>query len=85
LLNTPKSNRQAITTKLQDTLSAVNNKLESHQKVAHIIVCHEVWSIDNELLTPTMKIKRNVIEQKYDDLVNQTLHGEVIWQIDLVN
>jgi hypothetical protein len=32
-----------------------------------------------------MKIKRNVIEQKYDDLVNQTLHGEVIWQIDLVN
>jgi long-subunit acyl-CoA synthetase (AMP-forming) len=85
LLNTPKSNRQAITTKLQDTLSAVNSKLESHQKVAHIIVCHEVWSIDNELLTPTMKIKRNVIEQKYDDLVNQTLHGEVIWQIDLVN
>ena len=82
--NTTSKSKQ-IATKLQDTLSFVNNKLESHQKVSHIIICHDIWSIDNELLTPTMKIKRNKIEQKYDDLVNQTLDGEVIWQIELVN
>ncbi len=73
-------NTDEITARLQDTLLSVNQKLESHQKVAHIIVCKDTWSIDNELLTPTMKIKRNMIEQKYHDLVNQTLQGEVIWQ-----
>jgi long-subunit acyl-CoA synthetase (AMP-forming) len=73
-------NTDEITARLQDTLLSVNQKLESHHKVAHIIVCKDTWSIDNELLTPTMKIKRNMIEQKYHNLVNQTLQGEVIWQ-----
>jgi long-subunit acyl-CoA synthetase (AMP-forming) len=65
---------------LQQTLFVVNEKLESHQKLAHIIFCKEVWSIENELLTPTMKIKRNIIEKKYDELVTKELNDEVLWE-----
>jgi long-subunit acyl-CoA synthetase (AMP-forming) len=65
---------------LQQTLFVVNEKLESHQKLAHIIFCKEVWSIENELLTPTMKIKRNIIENKYEELVTKELNDEVLWE-----
>ena len=47
--------------KLKNILIDVNNKLESHQRLDYILVCSDVWDIDNGLLTPTLKIKRKLI------------------------
>ena len=72
-----------IENSLAETLLVVNKDLESHEKIAHIIICKEVWSIENELLTPTMKIKRNIIEKKYSELVTRKFYGDVIWEKDI--
>ena len=32
-----------------------------------MIVISESWTIENKFLTPTMKLKRNLIENKYQD------------------
>ena len=69
-----------VETRLLRTLQWVNNQLESHQKLDYMFICNETWTIDNNLMTPTLKIKRNVIEKKYAELVGKGLKGAAIWQ-----
>ncbi len=52
---------------LQETLEEVNAKMPNYRKVSTLIVTEDVWSVDNGLLTPTLKVKRNVMNQRYRD------------------
>lgn len=67
---------------LEETLVAVNSELESHQTLDHIIVTKEAWSIENDLLTPTLKLKRDKLEQRYGHFLTAPLKGKVIWESD---
>jgi long-chain acyl-CoA synthetase len=55
---------------LQEALLAgmkdVNKTLEDHECIAKLVVVGEEWTVENGFLTPTMKVKRNVIEQHYE-------------------
>jgi len=51
---------------LAKTLALVNPELEKHERIQKLVVLKEEWTIKNGLLTPTMKIKRNPIEHKYE-------------------
>jgi len=55
---------------LVETLDQVNTELEPHQKIGRILVIRERWSIDNELITPTLKIRREKIQQRYRDAIH---------------
>lgn len=68
---------------LEKTLDEVNAELESHATLDHIIITDESWSIENELLTPTMKMKRDKIETKYGRFLTQSLRGKVLWEKEL--
>jgi long-chain acyl-CoA synthetase len=50
---------------LAKTMEVINPKLDNHEKLHNIVVIAEDWTIENNLLTPTMKIKRNAIEKIY--------------------
>ena len=63
---------------LETTLEVVNPKLDSHEKIHNIIVVNEDWTVENKLLTPTMKIKRNVIEKLYNANYKVWYEGERI-------
>ncbi|MCA6064981.1 AMP-binding protein [Thalassolituus marinus] len=56
---------------LEKTLKKVNAKLESHARLDSLIVINDSWSVENGLLTPTLKIKRHLIEGKYQDVIQQ--------------
>jgi long-chain acyl-CoA synthetase len=58
----PKADLIASLTK---TMEVINPKLDKHEKLHNIVVIAEDWTIENNLLTPTMKIKRNAIEKIY--------------------
>jgi len=47
------------------TLEDVNEQLQGYQMIQKLICIEEEWSLNNEKLTPTMKIKRNVIHESY--------------------
>ncbi len=49
---------------LKKTLQIINPELEKHERIQKLIVMKEDWTIENGYLTPTMKIKRNPIEDK---------------------
>ena len=51
---------------LETTLEVINPKLDSHEKIHNLVVVKKDWTVENKLLTPTMKIKRNVIEKLYN-------------------
>ncbi len=63
---------------LETTLEVVNPKLDSHEKIHNIIVVKEDWTVENKLLTPTMKIKRNAIEKLYNANYKAWYEGERI-------
>ena len=43
----------------------VNTHLEKHAQIGALIVSREPWSQENEVLTHTLKIKRDEIDQRY--------------------
>ena len=55
-------------------MKAVNQSLEPHEQICKIVVTRDTWSIDNGLMTPTMKVKRNEVESRYGQLITQ--HAE---------
>jgi long-subunit acyl-CoA synthetase (AMP-forming) len=65
---------------LHATLETVNATLESHQKLDRIVVFRDEWSIENDLLTPTLKVKRHVIEDKFKDIILAKYSEKVVWQ-----
>ena len=44
------------------TVDSLNPALEPYEKIAKVIIMKEDWSVDNGLLTPTLKVKRNRVE-----------------------
>lgn len=50
---------------LLETLDYANGHLAGYQKIQKLICIEEEWSLENGKLTPTMKIKRNVIHEAY--------------------
>jgi long-chain acyl-CoA synthetase len=54
--------RAQVESELTQLLSDANEGLAPHERLRMLVVAREPWSIENGLLTPTMKIKRSRIE-----------------------
>lgn len=51
----------------QEIINEVNSKIEKHEMIKKIVIVNDEWSVETDILTPTMKIKRQVVEQKYSN------------------
>lgn len=74
--------RYARTTR--KVVARINQELESHEQIKGVLMIQDPWSIENGILTPTLKIKRHVLEQKYHEIGHNWPKGElVVWEEDL--
>nr|WP_305369336.1 AMP-binding protein [Photobacterium leiognathi] len=64
----PNFDRKRYEKRVHRVINTINNELESHAKIKGVLMIKEPWSIENGILTPTLKIKRHVLEKKYADI-----------------
>lgn len=64
-----------VVKRIQKEIDAVNERFGNWEKVKRFELTSDIWSIDAGHLTPTMKLKRKVIKEKYNDLYIK-IYGE---------
>ena len=81
-LDKGRASRDDLNAEFAELLKATNAALEEHERMSYVVVVKDEWSMDNGFLTPTMKIKRNIIEERYLPQADQWLGAKqtVIWE-----
>lgn len=59
--------RNELESSLKALLAEVNGRLDQHERLQGLVLVKEVWAVENGFLTPTLKIKRAVIEGTYGE------------------
>lgn len=67
---------------LRKTLEAVNRDLSGYEKLKTVVVVQEPWAVENGILTPTMKIRRDALNQRYHEHFQQWYDQDepVVWE-----
>jgi long-chain acyl-CoA synthetase len=73
--------RRDLERSLLKRMQEVNAELDPFERISMIVVADGPWTIGNGLITPTLKIRRGVVEDRYRRLVEQwTVHSGVVWE-----
>jgi long-chain acyl-CoA synthetase len=66
---------------LAEHMKRINESLDPHEQLDCLVITSEAWTVDNDLITPTFKVKRNKIEdmfaKNYDRWVG--MRKPVVW------
>ena len=65
LLNSNSNNVQNLTTQFQGIINNINKDLSPTKRIRKFIILEKYFTIDNNMLTPTLKIKRHKIFSNY--------------------
>ena len=53
------------------TIREINEEIEKHARIGAVILTREPWSIENEVLTPTLKMRREKVEERFAQLAEE--------------
>jgi long-chain acyl-CoA synthetase len=79
-INVGISNEEIISNKkiidrIQEEINLLNEKFGSWEKIKRFELTPDLWTIDGGHLTPTLKLKRKIVLEKYKDLYNK-IYGQ---------
>ncbi len=60
----------------QGIVDQVNGSLANYEKMKRMAVVAEEWSVEEGELTPSMKLKRRVVEKKYEREIGEFYKDE---------
>ena len=75
--------KEDLAVSLANSINQVNLQLESYEKLEKVVVMKTDWSIENNLMTPTLKVKRNEVEKIHMGRYGawySTQPGQVVWE-----
>lgn len=80
-LDSKNEDKSSIENSLETTIKEVNQTLEKHERMKKVIIMSEEWTVDNNILTPTMKVKRNILEKQHEANYEKWYNAKesVIW------
>jgi len=77
-----KKSKEGIIKSLSESLNTINPSLEKFEKIEKAVIMRENWTIANNMITPSLKVKRNEIEKihlpKYPAWYKKP--GIVVWE-----
>ncbi|MGB1221761.1 MAG: AMP-binding protein, partial [Alcanivoracaceae bacterium] len=72
--------RERFQGELEELLKRVNGQLDAHERLRCLVVVPEEWSVENGMVTPTLKLKRNVLEDHYQQNIDKWASQKgVVW------
>lgn len=77
-----KMDKDEINNSLKNTIVEVNGILDKHEKIQKVVIMKDEWTVENNIMTPSLKVKRNVLENLYQGQYNSWYHQkeDVIWE-----
>ncbi|HXB71539.1 MAG TPA: AMP-binding protein [Candidatus Acidoferrales bacterium] len=74
--------RARVEQTLLDLMNLVNTQLDPHERLSFVAVAQGPWTVGNGFVTPTLKIKRNVLEARYQSCVDAWMRQNrpVVWE-----
>jgi long-subunit acyl-CoA synthetase (AMP-forming) len=75
--------RETVVESLESTRLDTNRHLESHERLSGMLVVNDEWTTENGILTPTLKVRRDRIEERYLSVVDREFDKPVVWERDL--
>jgi len=74
--------RSELEASLTSHLKTINATLDPHEQLQCIVVVTTAWTVDNDIITPTFKVKRNRIEDLYAKNYDawEASGKKVLWQ-----
>ena len=68
---------QKLIDRIQEEVDYYNERFGKWEKIKKFELTPDIWSIESGHLTPTMKMKRKVVKEKYIDLYNKIYEHQV--------
>lgn len=74
--------REEVEKSLHRTLAEINTSLAAFEQLAGIVIVRDGWTVENGILTPTLKIKRNALNEKYREKLPLWVQAgqRIIWE-----
>ena len=82
ILSEGKKIESEIKSSFEELIVSINDQLKQHEKIKKIVVLKDSWSIENNILTPTLKIKRNIVDEKYKEFYEKWFNStnQIVFQ-----
>jgi long-subunit acyl-CoA synthetase (AMP-forming) len=73
--------KEEVNIRLENTLKLVNHQVANFEKISSVVILTEPWDVSNGILTPTLKIKRDRLNQLFSHKLENWSQSElrVIW------
>lgn len=75
-LNEEISSNPHVIKRIQEEVDTINEKFGNWEKIKRFELTPNIWSIDGGELTPTLKLKRKIIREKYKNLYDKIYNNE---------
>lgn len=69
-------NNQDVKTRLANEIKRINSFFGDTEKIKRYCFIEDSWTVANGILTPTLKVKRSMVKEKYSNLINKLFHAE---------
>ncbi|MFY7738884.1 MAG: AMP-dependent synthetase/ligase [Flavobacterium sp.] len=75
-LNEEMASNPKVIARIQEEVNEINKKFGNWEMIKRFELTPNIWSIDGGELTPTLKLKRKVVGEKYKDLYDKIYRTE---------
>ena len=77
------TDKSIVEQEITDHLAHVNRQVEHHERMDCIVITQLTWTVESDLITPTLKIRRDIVEGRYESLAKE---GQaIVWGPKEVN